>query len=209
MEGPEGRARLFCVGPMAGELQTAVVALVRRIVDAEIMLTPEWLLRPAAAEYGRRRETVRAIYHELTGLDLPEEMPPRETLRIDAVLDTGREPPRVLEVDEAEHFNQYRALALRSYPEDVETAFPIGRWIEQSEEKTQLEGGEFGRPKPPLFPGRSGGHVQRAFHDTLVDLLPPEHGYRPTLRIGDFEVASWIDGDDAEQRMRSLLRERL
>lgn len=43
----------------------------------------------------------------------------------------------------------------------------------------------------------------------LADLLPPEHGFQPTLRIGDFEVLAWIYTDQAEARMRELLAERL
>lgn len=51
--------------------------------------------------------------------------------------------------------------------------------------------------------------MQRAFRDTLADLLPPEYGYLPTLRIADFEVNPWIYTRDAERRMRELLQARL
>jgi hypothetical protein len=43
----------------------------------------------------------------------------------------------------------------------------------------------------------------------LADLLPPDHGWQPTLRIGDFEVLDWIYTDEAEARMRELLAARL
>jgi hypothetical protein len=43
----------------------------------------------------------------------------------------------------------------------------------------------------------------------LADLLPPEHGWKPTLRIADFEVLPWIYTSGAEARMRALLDERL
>lgn len=93
--------------------------------------------------------------------------------------------------------------------DEAQVAFPIQRWIEQSEKKLRLEGGGFRKPKPPLFPGEHGRHMQRAFRDTLADLLPPEHGFSPTLRIADFEVSGWIYGAGAEKRMRELLAERL
>jgi hypothetical protein len=194
---------------LAGELQAAVVPLVARILGAEFIATPAWLLRPAASECKARFESVQAIYRELTGLDLPESMPPRETRRVDAVLDSGDGSPRILEVDETQHFNRYRAATLRGYPADATVAFPVERWIEQSEKKTRLEGGGFGKPRPPLFPAEYGRHMQRAFRDMLADLLPPEHGWKPTLRIGDFEVLSWIYTDAAESRMRELLAERV
>jgi hypothetical protein len=194
---------------VAGELQNAVVPLVARIVGAELIATPQWLLRPGPGECGAAWQTVCSIYHELTGLDLPNTMPSRETRRVDAVLNDGHAAPRILEVDETQHFNRYRAMTLRGYPSEVRVAFPIERWIEQSEKKTRLEGSGFGKPKPPLFPAEFGRHAQRAFRDMLADLLPPEHGWKPTLRIGDFEVLLWIYAGDAESRMRELLDERL
>ena len=193
---------------MAAELQNAVVPLVARILGAELIATPDWLLRPGANECGGEWPTVCSIYHELTGLDLPGGMPPRETGRVDAVLDDG-DRPRILEVDETQHFNRYRALTLRHYPAETGVAFPIERWIERSDTKTRLEGGGFGKPKPPLFPAEYGRHAQRAFRDMLADLIPPEHGWKPTLRIADFEVLPWIYTDAAEVKMLELLDERL
>lgn len=194
---------------MAGELQAAVVPLVARILGAELISTPQWLLRPGLVDCGASWKTICAIYSELTGLELPQSMPARETRRVDAVLDVRGEAPRILEVDETQHFNRYRALTLRSYPPSARVAFPVERWIEQSEKKPRLEGGGFGKPKPPLFPVEWGRHQQRAFRDALGDLLPPEHGWAPTLRIGDFEVVPWIYGEQAEVKMRELLGERL
>jgi hypothetical protein len=166
-------------------------------------------MRPAANECGGVWPTVRTVYRELTALDLPDAMPPRETRRVDAVLDEGDDAPRILEVDETQHFNRYRALTLRRYPADARIAFPVERWLAQSQKKTRLEGGGFGKRKPPLFPAEFGRHAQRAFRDMLADLLPPEHGWKPTLRIGDFEILPWIYTSDADARMRELLAERL
>lgn len=194
---------------MAGELQAAVVPLVARMLGAELIATPGWLLRPGLVECGAAWETLCGIYSELTGLELPETMPARETRRVDAVLDTADGASRILEVDETQHFNRYRALTLRLYPSSARVAFPIERWIEQSEKKMRLEGGGFGKPKPPLFPAEYGRHQQRAFRDALADLLPLEHGWEPTLRIADFELLPWIYGGGTEERMRALLDERL
>jgi hypothetical protein len=82
-------------------------------------------------------------------------------------------------------------------------------WIERSEAKKRLEGGGFGKPKPPLFPGDGGRHRQRAFRDALADILPLIQGWAPTLRIGYFEVERWIYGGRAKAEMRRLLAERL
>ena len=147
------------------------------------------------------------MYHTLTGLDLPE-MPPRERRDLDAVLRKRGQPPRIVEFDETQHFNVYRALTLRRYPRVTELAFPKAAWIERSDAKQRLEGGGSGRPKPPLFPGEGGRHRQRAFRDALADLLPSVYGWLPTLRIGDFEVESWLWTPDAETQMRGLLKDR-
>lgn len=69
--------------------------------------------------------------------------------------------------------------------------------------------GGFGKPKPPLFPREGGRHRQRAFRDALCDILPPKHGFLPTLRIADFEVQEWLQTPNAPERMRALLDERL
>jgi hypothetical protein len=138
---------------MAGELHAAVVPLVARILGASIVETPLWLLRPAAAECGTSWETICRIHSDITGLTLPGAMPPRETRRVDAVLAIDGQR-RILEVDETRHFNRYRALALCHYPEDARVAFPVEAWIAQSQKKSRLEGGAFGKLKPPLFPRR-------------------------------------------------------
>jgi hypothetical protein len=132
-----------------------------------------------------------------------------ERRTVDAVLQQESMPPRVVEVDEKQHFNRFRAQTLRCYSKEVPLAFPAGQWIERSEEKTKLEGGGFGSPKPPLFPGEGGRHRQRAFRDALSDILPPEHAWLPTLRIGYFEVTDWIARADAREHMKELLRDRL
>jgi hypothetical protein len=60
-----------------------------------------------------------------------------------------------------------------------------------------------------MFPGENGRHMQRAFRDALCDILPSEHGFLPTLRLGDFDVGSWIERDSASERMIALLDEKL
>jgi hypothetical protein len=86
---------------MAGELQAAVVPLVARILGARIVATPDWLQRPAAAECGSAWEKACQVYAELTGLTLPEAMPPRERRRVDAVLEVDGHR-RILEMDETQ-----------------------------------------------------------------------------------------------------------
>src|SRR5918998_4212015 len=190
---------------MPKEIEHAVVRLVTDILGASTASTPDWLVRPRRAECGDFWPLVRSIYSELTGLELPDEMRKVERRTVDAVLVVPGSPPRILEVDEKQHFNAYRAMTLRRYKDDLPLAFNADLWIARSDTKTKLEGGGFGRPVPPLFPGDGGRHRQRAFRDALTDILAPHHGFAPTLRIADFEVKDWISSPDRADRMQRLL----
>jgi hypothetical protein len=166
-------------------------------------------MRPGKAECADQWPLVQEIYAELVGGErLPDAMPVRERRTVDYVLvvDGTR---RILEVDEKQHFNRFRARTLAHYADEVPVAFRVEDWIGQCAAKAKLEGGGFGRPRPPLFPGDGGRHRQRAFRDMLADVLPAVHGWLPTLRIGDFEAKAWIEALDARERMRRLLDDRL
>jgi hypothetical protein len=194
---------------MALELQNAVVELVTAILEVEVGETPQWLMRPGKLECRGRWELVRDVYATITGgADLPETMPPRERRSIDCVLVVDGQR-RMLEVDEKQHFNRFRAQTLQCYPDDLPVAFPVADWIAASERKVKLEGGGFAKPRPPLFPEQNGRHQQRAFRDALADILPGEYDWLPTLRIADFEVKDWVFGSDAREQMMQLLETRL
>lgn len=194
---------------VARELERTVVALAHEIYGGELIETPAWLVRPGRAECSAAWPLIQSIYRKLEGQELPEVMPPRERRTLDAVLQRVGEPPRILEVDETQHFNVHRAATLRAYPDDAPTAFPRELWIERCEQKRRLEGGGFARPCPPLFAESGGRHRQRAFRDALADLVPVEHGWLPTLRVADFEIREWLHTLDAAQRLAALLRARL
>ncbi|MGH3993110.1 MAG: hypothetical protein ACRDSN_11695, partial [Pseudonocardiaceae bacterium] len=187
------------------ELERSVVSLVRVVLGGEVLATPGWLQRPGREDCGRRWPVVCRIYTQLTRMELPDEMPARERPTVDLVLKRGGDPPRIVEVDETQHFNAYRALTIRAYPRSAEVSFDRRTWLQACARKRRLEGGGFGRPKPPLFPEDGGRHKQRAFRDALCDLVPVVHGWLPTLRIADFEVASWLRSGDARVRMEVLL----
>src|SRR5690625_7703457 len=82
---------------MALELQNAVIAAVRAALPEHDIIeepaTPPWLNRPGRAECGAAWPLVSDLYRELTGLELPEQMPPRERRHLDAVLSAPAAPP--------------------------------------------------------------------------------------------------------------------
>lgn len=196
---------------MARELQTRVLevlsqALRRQVYDGP---TPAWLQRPGPDECAELWPVVRKIYGRLTGLRLPREMPPRERREVDGLIGGRGQPWRLVEVDEAQHFNEFRAVTLSLYPADAPLGFPRDVWLEASRSGRLIGPPGYWRPKPPLFPMDGGRHRQRAFRDALADLLPPHHGFAPTLRIADFEVEPWIHERGAAARLRRLVEERL
>ncbi|MDH6238205.1 hypothetical protein [Cryobacterium sp. CG_9.6] len=124
---------------------------------------------------------------------------------MDAILTGPDGAPRIVEVDEDQHFSPHRAKAFTLYPAHISVAFDRETWIERSLSGMKPKGGNFAKPCPPLFPEAGGRHIQRAFRDALADLLPTAHGWAPTLRVGEFEVAGWLHDDDAADRMSALL----
>ena len=102
---------------MARELERVVIALVQDVYGGTELPTPAWLQRPGPAECGRRWPLACDLYAELTSMALPEVMPPRERRTVDCVLQRRGEPPRIIEFDETQHFNHYRAVTIRKIPE--------------------------------------------------------------------------------------------
>jgi hypothetical protein len=114
-----------------------------------------------------------------------------------------------VEVDERQHFTAARAVTLECYPRQAPLGFDAAVWLARSRELSGREpGGGFAKPRPPLFPGDGGRHRQRAFRDALADLLPPEHGWLPTVRISDEEIRVAMAAADAETRLKALVSSR-
>jgi hypothetical protein len=194
------------------KVQRAVLALVSQVLRESVETRgkmPAWLIRPGKVECGARWPLISEIYWELTGSELPEEMPKNNWRRVDGILRCAGSAPRIVEVDESQHFNCYRAMTLRLYPPELPLAFDRRTWIQHSQAKPAEQSGGWAAPKPPLFPNAGGRHLQRAFRDALADVLPLDYGFLPTLRIGYFEVEPWIETDSAAMRMNDLLNKKI
>lgn len=197
---------------MSRELQGRVLEVLERTTGRRVYSgpTPGWLQHPGRAECGPAWRTVRRIYRDLTGgMELPDEMPPRERREVDGVMGGRGWPAQLVEVDESQHFNAYRALTLDHYPAGTPLGFPRDVWLDAARAGQATRGGGWAKPTPPLFPHAGGRHLQRAFRDALADLLPPLYGYAPTLRIADFEVEAWIWDRGAAARLALLVDDRL
>ena len=192
---------------MAREIEKAVHRVLTTIYG-EDKGTPDWLKRPGRIECGSYLSLIQEIYHELTGGELSDEMPLREWRKVDGMFQT-KGGLFIFELDEKQHFNAYRSKTLSLYPKNLLVGFSIDLWVKICNKKSKLEGGGFAKPRPPLFPGENGRHRQRAFRDSLTDILPSEYGLLPTLRIADFEIRDWIHESKAQDRMEKLVESRL
>ncbi|SNQ49414.1 conserved hypothetical protein [Frankia canadensis] len=190
--------------------QQRVTTALEKILDAEfdVEVCPPWLLRPGRAECAAAWTPLTTIYRALTGQELPETAPPRERRRLDIIARYPDGSQQTIEIDERQHFTAARAATFPHYPADIALGYDPHRWLRRSQELTGREpGGGFARPCPPLFPGPGGRHRQRAFRDALADLVPPQHGWLPTVRIADFQIPTTSQDDElTAATVRGLLQ---
>lgn len=105
--------------------------------------------------------------------------------------------PRIgvaVEFDERQHFTPLRAAALRAYPPDARLGFDKARWIDLCE---QIRAGD----NSPAYRDE-----QRAFYDAMRDLLAPDAGIAPVVRIFEEEVA-WEKGGGDTEEGREIIRQ--
>lgn len=81
-----------------------------------------------------------------------------------------------IEYDERQHFTPLRATALRAYPSKIKLGFDKERWIQLSEE---IRAGD----NSPIYRDE-----QRAFYDSVRDILAPRMGLKPVVRIFEEDV---------------------
>lgn len=81
------------------------------------------------------------------------------------------EPGFILEFDESQHFTIPRKISLEQYPQNMSSGFNTRKWIELSNEINAKDNNPIYRDE------------QRAWYDSLRDLLPLVLGLEPTVRI--------------------------
>jgi predicted translin family RNA/ssDNA-binding protein len=68
---------------VARELENVVIQLVRRRYRSRELATPDRLQCPRWAAAGRRWRVLERVYRELTAMELPDVMQPRERRKVD------------------------------------------------------------------------------------------------------------------------------
>lgn len=110
------------------------------------------------------------------------------------------DPPFILEFDESQHFSRPRLVTLALYPADLKMGFSGDLWQELCREIDAADDTPIDRDE------------RRAWYDTLRDLVPPLHGFAPTVRLyaGEFQWCA-LNPTASEDRkiFLRLLHERL
>ena len=86
------------------------------------------------------------------------------------------DPPFIVEFDENQHFSRARLVTLNNYPDEIEVGFSIARWQELCRDIDAKDDRPFDRDE------------RRAWYDTLRDLVPIIHGFKPTVRLYGAEL---------------------
>lgn len=81
------------------------------------------------------------------------------------------DPPFIVEFDENQHFSRPRSVALAHYPAQIAVGFSVAHWQYLCREIDAVDDTPIDRDE------------RRAWYDTLRDLLPLVHGFKPTVRL--------------------------
>jgi hypothetical protein len=110
------------------------------------------------------------------------------------------DPPFILEFDESQHFSRPRLVTLSLYTEAIKLGFPLEGWKDLCRRIDARDDTPIDRDE------------RRAWYDTLRDLVPNLHGFKPTVRVYAGEHP-WCSFDARSDRdldiFRNLLVHRL
>jgi hypothetical protein len=110
------------------------------------------------------------------------------------------DPPFILEFDESQHFSHSRLITLSFYPSEWSWGFSVSRWRQLCRDINAVDNIPFDRDE------------RRAWYDTLRDLVPTTHGFKPTVRLyaGEFPWCSLEANSKSDnETFQTLLSDRL
>ena len=152
-------------------------------VDCEVKFP--WLVVPTRDGMQEPLSIIWEALHTMRGFD--NFAVPKQSLRCDFVIPSEK---LIVEYDERQHFTSPRAIALDLYPRDLTLGFNREEWIKACRTINATD------PSPPHR------DEQRAFYDSLRDILAAENGYRLIrFRQGEFD---WT-GHDAGAKLAEAI----
>ena len=144
----------------------------------------------AGTSIGNSLEKIRAALGNLRGhrdFIKQRQIPPCDFHVVD--------PPFILEFDESQHFTRQRLVTLSFYPVNFQVGFSLDRWRGLCREIDAVDDTPIDRDE------------RRAWYDTLRDLVPPLHGFEPTVRLyaGEFQWCALDPSSDQGKASFSAL----
>lgn len=106
-----------------------------------------------------------------------------------------------VEVDESQHFTSFRRATLDLYPTGTPLGFDLLEYKSLCQELSPRSD-RYRRDKAAVGFGQGGRQRQRAYNDSLRDLVTPLMGHPPVIRV----AAPDRDGDAAYAAVRDHLR---
>lgn len=100
----------------------------------------------------------------------------------------------VIEFDERQHFTLPRAASLRTYPKSITLGFDKEKWVRLCEE---INAGD----NSPAYRDE-----QRAFYDSIRDIMAPRTGIKPVIRIYETDVL-WEKEKEYSPKARGILNQ--
>lgn len=100
----------------------------------------------------------------------------------------------IIEFDESQHFTAPRGLTLELYPRKANLGFDKSDWLSRCQSLNR-------RDNDPAFRDE-----QRAWYDTLRDLLPAYMGMGPTIRVFSKQMI-WCE--ESTKNIRQMLKQNL
>ncbi|MFA6224079.1 MAG: hypothetical protein WC647_17395 [Desulfomonilaceae bacterium] len=99
-----------------------------------------------------------------------------------------------IEFDERQHFTPLRQVSLENYPVYAHLGFPRDRWIQLSK---KIRAGD----NSPIYRDE-----QRALYDSIRDLMAPQVGLLPVVRVFEEDVEWERTGENCEEGKRFLVK---
>lgn len=139
-----------------------------------------WLVVP---QQDQLKETLASIFQALQAMrGFSTFAGAGRSLRCDFYISSEK---LIVEYDERQHFTLQRAKTLELYPQDISLEFDRQEWIKTCNSIKATD------PNPPYR------DEQRAFYDSLRDILAAQNGYRLVrFRQGDFDWTCHEAGGD-------------
>ncbi|WP_304944342.1 hypothetical protein [Vallitalea guaymasensis] len=128
-------------------------------------------------------------------------------LRTDAYFDSLK---LVLEIDELQHFtlSRLQTLEIIQGAKNIRLGYDIESYINKCKDNhiLALKKGQVGYRKPTKeFPFKHGRAYQRAYFDSIRDLVIPQYLHKPVLRISEIDINKL----NSEEEIKKYIDKRL